>query len=288
MATIQKGRFVISVQIDPPGNCNTNELRILIKKLRRIGVEIVDVNSSRRLSHDSLHLSGAIQRMKIETIPHITCRDSTVTGLLNQILGAYSWDGISHFLIISGDPYEAKHPAAVSPGIFEASSADMVRAIHSHLREKLGLNIKIGVALNQNETRLEYERERLKKKIEAGADFVMTQPIFSLGEWQLLRKNFGDLLETLPVIAGVWPITSRKTAINIKGGKVAGVTLPEDFCAELETLALLSDDVFAEIGLRTAGRLIHDLKNADADGVYIVAPLRDPMIIVNMLKTIKK
>lgn len=287
MAAIRKGRFTISVQIDPPGSCNTKELRDLVRKLKRAGVKVVDVNSSRRLSQDSLHLSGAIQKLGIETIPHITCRDSTVNGLLNQILGAHSWNGISHFLIIAGDPYEAKHPAAISRGVFEADSASMVAAIRTHLQSGLGLKLKIGVALNQNEPNLEYERERLKKKIESGADFIMTQPIFSLGEWNTIKEKFGDLLGDLPVLAGVWPITSRKTAVNIKNGAVAGVTMPKDFCAELETLASLTDDVFAKIGLKTAGKLIRKLKDAGANGVYVVAPLRNPAIIIGMLREIE-
>ena len=146
--------FVVSVQIDPPASRELEEFKSVIAALLAIGVRIVDINSSRRISHDSIQLAVALAQIGLTTIPHVTTRDSSVNGLLNQIFSAYEWGGVRDFLFITGDSYEASQAIIPSRGVFQTDSIGAIDACNKHLRKnpKLQLALSLYAAVNQNES----------------------------------------------------------------------------------------------------------------------------------------
>lgn len=285
-ARIQKGEFIISVQIDPPGpSVTAAAFETTIRKLMETGMEVVDVNSSRRVSHDSIELASVLARKGLETIPHVTTRDSSINGLVNQILAAHRWEGLKNFLVITGDPYEIEQAIVASTGVFQVDSIGAISKFHEHLRLKHDLPLTFGAAVNQNNQDLELERLRLRKKKEAGADFFMSQPVFD--EWQA-RKLFEFYRQSFesppPILMGIWPLINAKTIDVIYGGKITGVLMPEDLY--LESLDFQnSETALWTWGMKQVFQLIGFIRESGkANGVYIVAPSRDPSQIQWLLE----
>ena len=283
---MRSGEFLVSIQIDPPGvSTDLKEFQTTIKKLIEVGAALFDINSSRRISHDSVELAVALARRKIDVIPHVTTRDSSINGLLNQAFAAYSLSKVSDFLIITGDPYEAEKAIIPSRGVFQTDSIGALKAFDEYLRKRMGLGIALGAAVNQNEPDLEYEGIRIQEKESAGADFFMSQPIFSaLQAMELL--NFYHRYSKRPLLVGVWPLVYRKTIEAIKNAKIVGVSLPKEVYEE--SLKFWErEDALLEWGLEGALRLIRFLKNdGRASGVYIVAPSRNPQVLLDILPDI--
>jgi len=277
------GEFIVSVQIDPPGNKDVEQFQEVIKKLKRLGVKVVDVNSSRRISHDSIHLSVALSK-KFSVIPHITTRDSSLNGLVNQIFAAHSWSDIRDFLIITGDPYESSRKAIVpNEGIFQKDSVGALEIFTTYLRKKMCLNISFAAAINQYGNRRD-EANRLEQKEEIGVDFFMSQPVFS--------KSQIDALENLcyrhvakPVMVGIWPLIHERTINAIEQGRIEGVKMADE--TYQEALRYMDDiDALQMWGLKHAQDVIEYCRTKNFNGVYIVAPARDPLALAPLLKKI--
>lgn len=290
---MESGEFLISVQIDPPGMGKFSEFKETISVLKEADVTLIDINSSRRISHDSIHLGVALSEVGFETIPHVTTRDSSINGLANQILAAHEWAGLRHFLIITGDPYEANQSLIPSQGVFQTNSIGAISALHTTLcsssdPQLLQLPIRIAAAVNQNENDLVREREQLDAKCGAGADFFMSQPVFSEAGADLLFGFYNSKKTQKPLMIGIWPLIHAHTAKAIRSGRIVGVTLPE---YEYGKICWLIDQGEKELiywGLFRAEELIRYIKRNDmAQGVYIVAPARNPRLILPFLKEIQ-
>lgn len=276
---MESGEFLVSIQIDPPGIGKFSEFKEMVSILKEAGVALVDINSSRRISHDSIHLGVALSKMGFETIPHVTARDSSINGLANQILAAREWAGLRHFLFITGDPYEANQSLVPSQGVFQTDSVGAIDALNKRLRSdsSSGLSLRIAAAVNQNENDLAKERERLDAKCGAGADFFMSQPVFSESQADHLF-NFYCKSTKKPLIVGIWPLFSMRTVEVIKSGRVAGVELPE---TEYKKMCQIPDDDLAWERTQRAEEIIRYIKKSGmAQGVYIVTPARGPLFPV--------
>lgn len=285
---LDQNEFIVSVQIDPPGIENRNIPGFLdaISAFREAGVKILDINSSRRISHDSVQLAAELSRMGFITIPHITTRDSSPNGILNKVLTANAWNGINAFLIITGDPYDALQAVVQSRGVFQADSIEMIKILDSRLRDAgyTETNIAFGAAVNQNEEHIAREGIRIKAKEAAGANFFMSQPIFS--ETQLANLvSFYREYSSLPLIVGVWPLMYRKTIEALAHETVTGVIIPEKV---RNTSLEIKDEEIALWGIEHAEQLIKSMReNSFVRGIYIVTPARNPSLILPLLEKIK-
>lgn len=282
-----EGGFLVSVQIDPPGAGKFAEFQEMIACLKEAGVSLVDINSSRRISHDSIQLAVALTQMGFEVIPHVTTRDSSINGLLNQVFAAYEWAGLRNFLVITGDPYEEHQSIVPSQGVFQTDSIGAISALHTTFRSEsnIQLSIRIAAAVNQNENNFLEESNRLHSKIKAGADFFMSQPVFSESQADLLF-NFYSQRTKKPLMVGVWPLIHARTAEVIRSGRVVGVELPE---REYGMIIQLKDDNndLSRWGIKRASEIVQYIKESGmAQGVYIVAPARNPRSILLFLKEI--
>lgn len=280
MKKLRGGKFLRSLQVDPqrgPSDALNRELVRLV--LESDFVDVVDINSSGSGSRqDSLQLAAGLERMGVETIPHITPRDSSVAGVLSQVLGAYDWGGVRNVLVIVGDPPRGDSYAEAK-GVYQVDSIGLVRALDK-LRQGRRVNdrvtlppfpLAIGVALNQNAPDKEYELQRLELKIEAGADFVMTQPFFQFRNWERYHSRLEKRFD-IPAILGVWPLISHRQAVRINEN-VAGVEVPESVCAKLAEAGPRE----REVGFELAAELIAELERSKtAAGAYVVAPFKQP------------
>ena len=287
MSSIIKGKFIISIQIDPPRKKELDEFNKMIDDLMAAGVGVVDINSSRSLSHDSIQLAVALAQKGLKAMPHITTRDSSINGLANQIFAAYSWGNVDDFLLIAGDPYEASQAMIPSHGVFQTDSADAIRALNKHLRKdkKLKLNISFAAAVNQNDPDLASEGKRLKEKEAAGTDFFMSQPVFSEEQASGLF-DFYHSYSKKPLIVGIWPMVNQRTSDTIRDGRIVGVEIPDKVYEEANLHCGTETDL-QNWGLEEAYKLIEFIRlSGEVQGVYIVAPPRNPLLLLGLLEKI--
>jgi methionine synthase / methylenetetrahydrofolate reductase (NADH) len=284
-AALREREFVVSVQLDPPLGGSSRGLLDVARELESSGlVRFVDVNdnATARAGISALMVSGAIERAtSLETIPHLTTRDSTVLGIESQLLGTHA-DGVRNILAITGDPPEVgDYPG--SQGVYEIDSIGLTGLM---TRLNLGEDFNgrpidaptaffPGVAVNPTADDLELEAERFAAKLAAGARFAMTQIVFDLD----VVDRFGELIGgwPVPVIAGIFPLTSYRLALRLHN-EVPGIIVPDRLQAELDE----AGSGAAEIGMAHAKRLLDEARDRCA-GVYVVAPFRKPTSVLQLL-----
>jgi len=277
---LEAGEFLRTLQLDPQRGPTDLLNREVVETVRSSPfVDLVDINSSGGSARqDSLQIAAGIERLGVETMAHITPRDASLQGVLAQVLGAHDWGGVRNVLVIIGDPPKGDLYAEAK-GVYQVDTIGLVRAL-DRLRRGRAVNdrvtlqpfeLGIGVALNQNAPDVRAELDRLERKIEAGADFVMTQPFFDIEDWMAFRERLVGRF-TVPFLLGVWPLVSARQARRINEN-VAGVAIPERICRRLEEAGATE----RQLGFELAARLVADLERTrSAAGVYVVAPFKQP------------
>ncbi len=222
-AKLARGEFVTMVEIVPPKGIDVRKEIEGARFVKSVGVDAVNVpdspRASARMSNQALSL--LIQRdVGVETILHYTCRDRNVLCIQSDLLGAAAV-GIRNLLCITGDPPKmGNYPDATA--VFDVDAIGLVNIVHNLNR---GLDIGgnpigtstafvIGVGANPGLTDMDEEIRRFAYKVEAGAEYVITQPVFDLR----LLENFLRRIESfrIPVIAGIWPLVSVRNAEFMK------------------------------------------------------------------------
>jgi homocysteine S-methyltransferase len=283
---LREGEFAISVQVDPPLGANPEALIETARALRESGrAQFVDVNDNprARARMSGIMASVAIERFTgLETIPHLTPRDSTITGLESLLLGAHA-EGVRNILSVTGDPPEAgDYPG--THGVYEVDSIGLVELIAKlnagedwHGRAiDAPTTFFPGVAVNPTADDLELEVERFHRKVAAGARFAMTQILFDLDALDAFRERLGGSWP-VPVLVGVWPIRTTETLVRVHN-EVPGIVVPEHVQERYRTAGGGARDV----GLALGGELIEGARER-ASGVYVVAPFRRPLDVVELL-----
>jgi 5,10-methylenetetrahydrofolate reductase len=227
---------------------------------------------------DALVLAGALEAHGFETIPHLTTRDSNIIGLQAMTLGAWAVSGVRNVLAITGDPPSlGDHPE--TSGVYEVDSIGLVKVL-TRLNQgtdwagkSLGgaTNFTIGVAVNPVAENLDEELRRFEEKIEAGAHFAMTQPIFDPEHWQAFLKRLGGK-PPVPVLVGLWPLTSYKQALRLNN-EVPGIVIPEVILREMEQ----AGDAARDRGFALARKMLDWSRNAGGDGIagaYLIPPFK--------------
>src|ERR1700676_1654090 len=190
---LQAGEFILSVEIYPPKGISLDRVFEQVDKVMATGhVDAIDINSGNlaRVGMDAMMVAGALEARGVETIPHLTTRDLNLIGLQAMLLGAWSVGGVRNLLAITGDPPSlGDHPA--TSGVYEIDSIGLVK-VAARLNQgtdwagkTLGgaTNYTIGVALNPVAEDIDEELRRFQEKVEAGAHFAMTQPLFDPAHW---------------------------------------------------------------------------------------------------------
>jgi len=282
---LREGRWVTSVQLDPPLGGNHRGMLEIAAALENGGASFVDINdnATARAGMSALMLSTAIERStSLETIPHLTTRDATVLGLESQLLGAHA-EGIRNVLAVTGDPPEVgDYPG--SSGVYEVDAIGLVQLI-SHLNRGEDYNGRAidaatsfftGVAVNPSADDLDLEVDRYRRKLEAGADFAMTQIIFDLELLDRFLDRFGGP-SPIPVLVGVFPVWSYPLALRLHN-EVPGIIVPERIQDALRD----AGPDGPQVGMELARGLV-EASRSRAAGVYLVAPFRRPLGILELL-----
>jgi methionine synthase / methylenetetrahydrofolate reductase (NADH) len=278
---IQEQKFVVSVEIDPPKGVTIERIVEQVRRVMASGeVDVIDINSGTlaRVGMDALVLAGALEAHGFETIPHLTTRDSNMIGLQAMLLGAWAVGGVRNVLAITGDPPSlGDYPEA--SGVYEVDSIGLVKML-ARLNQgtdwagkNLGgaTNFTIGVAVNPVADDLNEEVRRFEKKIEAGAHFAMTQPIFDPEHWQSFLKRLGGK-SPLPVLVGLWPLTSYKQALRLNN-EVPGIVIPNATLKAMEK----SGDTARDCGFALARKMLEWARGARSEGIagtYLIPPFK--------------
>jgi homocysteine S-methyltransferase len=280
------GTFVVSVQLDPPLGANPEALLATARAVRESGkAQFVDVNDNprARARMSGIMASVAIERYSgVETIPHLTPRDTTIAGLESVLLGAHA-EGVRNILSVTGDPPEAGD----YPGTHAVYEVDSIGLVELMARLNAGedfhgraidapTSFYPGVAVNPTADDLDLEVDRFHRKVEAGARFAMTQILFGLEPLEAFRERLGGSWP-IPVLVGVWPIRTYELLIRVHN-ETPGIVVPDEVQERYGRAGAGAREVGGELGLE-----LIEAARAHAQGVYVVAPFRAPMNVVDFL-----
>ena len=283
---LEDGTFVVSVQLDPPLGANPEAMMATARAVRDSGkAQFVDVNDNprARARMSGIMASVAIERFTgVETIPHLTPRDTTIAGLESQLLGAHA-EGVRNILSVTGDPPEAgDYPG--KHGVYEVDSIGLVELMTRLNRGEdfhgraidAPTSFFPGVAVNPTADNLGLEAERFERKVAAGARFAMTQILFGLEPLETFRERIGGSWP-IPIIVGVWPIRTYELLIRMHN-ETPGMVVPHDVQERYRRAGPDAREVGGQLGLE-----LIDGARSLAHGVYVVAPFRTPMNVVDFL-----
>jgi methionine synthase I (cobalamin-dependent)/5,10-methylenetetrahydrofolate reductase len=290
---MRSGHFVLSVQLDPPKGTNLTRILKAATVLKGSGrVDVVDINSNpvARVMMDSLVTAGEIEhQIGIPTIPHVTTREINIMGLQSLMLGAWGALKLRNILAVTGDPpLVGEYPEA--KGVYEVDSIGLVKILANFNRgmdwagKSLGTPtaFTIGVAVNPTAEDMGREIERFQAKVDAGAHFVMTQPIFDLDQWEAFLTCWGKPLP-IPFLIGLWPLSSYDLARRLHH-EVPGIAIPEPVQERLR----LAGSQAKEEGLHIVEELLTELsRRPEVAGAYIICPFNRYELALTILDAVK-
>jgi len=274
---IQAGKFQVSVEIDPPKGIALERVYEQVERIMSSGkVDAIDINSGAmaRVGMDALVVAGALETRGIETIPHLTTRDQNIIGLQAALLGAWTVGGVRNVLAITGDPPSVGDYPETS-GVYEVDSVGLVKVLHRLNQgtdwsgKTLGgaTNFTIGVAVNPVADDIDEEITRFRAKIEAGAHFAMTQPLFDPEHWLAFVKKLGGK-SPIPELIGIWPLNSYKQALRLNN-EVPGIVIPEAVLQSLESAGTAA----RERGFEVARQML-SWSRTELAGAYLIPPFK--------------
>ncbi|HET9838183.1 MAG TPA: bifunctional homocysteine S-methyltransferase/methylenetetrahydrofolate reductase [Candidatus Angelobacter sp.] len=269
------GEFATLVEIVPPKGTEFHKEVEGAKFLKAAGIDAINIpdspRASARLSNQALCLLIQ-QQAGIETVLHFTCRDRNVLSMQSELLGAYAM-GIRNLICITGDPPKlGNYPDATA--VFDVDAIGLVNLVHN-LNYGLdlggnpigsGTKFMIGVGANPGIGNIDEEVRRFEYKVEAGADFAVTQPVFDIALLEQFLRRIDH--HRIPVLAGIWPLTSVRNAEFMKNE--LRVSVP-DAIIERMARAPNADAARAE-GILIAREMLHQVRGL-VQGAQVAAPL---------------
>jgi methionine synthase I (cobalamin-dependent)/5,10-methylenetetrahydrofolate reductase len=271
---IADGDFVTMVEIVPPKGFDCAKELAGARLLADYGVNAINVpdspRASARMSAQSLCLQIQ-QKVGIETVLHYTCRDRNILSIQSDLLGAASI-GLKNILCLTGDPPKmGNYPDATA--VFDVDAIGLAKIVVGLNRgldiggNSIGISagFTVSVAANPGVPDLDHEVRRFAYKVEAGAEFGITQPVFDL---RLLEKFLRQIEGfRIPVIAGIWPLTSLRNAEFMKND--LKVSMPDEILARMAN-ATSKEEALAE-GVAIAREML-DAVRGSVQGVQVSAP----------------
>lgn len=290
-AKLAAGQPVTSVEILPPRNADG--LDAFIAKCRacqEAGIDAVNLpdgpRASARMSVTSTAFAMKAAGLSIEPIPHCCCRDRNLIGLQSDLIGGVAL-GLKTWLFVTGDPPKlGNYPDAT--GVFDVDAIGLTRLCHNlncgldAAAQPLGTQISfaIGVGVNPAAIDLEREIERFYAKIEAGAEYAITQPVFDSDALLAFLARIAKHKPTIPVIVGLYPLLSAKNA-DFMNQYVPGVNVPERLIARLRTCATKEEAI--ETGITIAREIRAAVQAGGGAGFQVSAPLGRTDIALKVL-----
>jgi homocysteine S-methyltransferase len=274
---LKANQFTVCVEIDPPKGLSLDRIFEQVDKVMASKkVDAIDINSGAmaRVGMDALVVAGALEARGVETVPHLTTRDQNIIGLQAALLGAWTVGGVRNVLAITGDPPSVGDYPETS-GVYEVDSVGLVKVLNrlnqgtDWAGKTLGgaTNFAIGVAVNPVADDLDNEIERFHAKIEAGAHYAMTQPLFDPEHWHAFLKKLGGK-PAIPILIGIWPLNSYKQALRLSN-EVPGIVIPEPLLKSMEAAGAAARDR----GFAVAREMLAWARRELA-GAYLIPPFK--------------
>jgi methionine synthase / methylenetetrahydrofolate reductase(NADPH) len=282
---LEAGRFVVSAELDPPKGLNPQKILDGAAHLKSQGVEFINIADSpmARVRMSCLALARLIlERLDLEPIIHFTTRDRNLMAIQSDLLGAHAL-GVQNILALTGDPMHAGNYPNLT-GVWDVDSVGLLRVLQglnegrdaagASLGQTAGFFLGAALNLNMEDTYIDLERERkrnklydtlpdgkgrltetelelrrLRMKLDAGAQYIMTQPIYDIAPLEAFYKAFGPV--EVPMILGMIPLHSSKHAEYLHN-EVPGITIPDEVRARLRE----AGDHGREVGIELAHDVI--------------------------------
>ena len=289
---LQEGRFVISVEMSPPRSVKFTRFLQNAATIAACGADMINItdNAMARVRMSNIAAARLIQQhVGIETIVHFTPRDRNLMALQSDVIGAHATD-IRNILAVTGDPpNHGDFPNAT--GIWDVDSIGLI-AILSKLNQGLDARgrrlavpsfFHIGGAANPTATDVERDIERLHQKIEQGAQFIMTQPIFDVTTLQEYIARYTHRYGKLPVpmVVGIQPLHSYQQAEKFHN-EVPGIVIPEAIRARLSE----AGEAGSQVGVEIAKETINEITSF-VQGVYLM-PLERFELVSELVPYIRR
>ncbi len=271
------GAASVIVELLPPKQADTEKLIDAAAMLKGSGARVLSFpeNPLAQVRMSSIAAAGIVkQTTKMEAIFHYTCRDRNLIGLQSDLLGAYAL-GLRYVLAVTGDAVSLGNNPEASP-VYDVDSIKLVKLI-DNMKKSLHLDMRIGVAFNPNFTDISGQVKRLGRKVEAGAEFVMTQPMFDAEKVLGMCDAVKDL--NIPIYLGILPLVSKRNAEYLHN-EVPGINIPEHIRERMD----IEDKVKARIeGIAIALEIMRATRDA-VNGFYLISPLHRYEISAAILK----
>lgn len=277
---LDKGKFVIAVELDPPFDTDISKMMEGAHSLKKIGVDVITIADSPlgRERLDSVMMASRIKReVEIETMPHVTCRDSNLIKLKSKLMAAHI-ERIRNLLLVTGDPIPTDRNEVVS--VFNLNSYKLMKLVDKINQEKLqDDSFYYGGALNLNVPHKEKEWKRLQKKIKAGGKFFLTQPIFEAEVINFLKKQ--DFPDEINILGGVLPLVSYKNALFLNN-EFPGINIPDKIIEQFKKEKSENEE---KLGVKISLEIINKIKNI-IDGIYLITPFNRVRIIEKIISSL--
>jgi len=274
---IARGEFVTSVEIVPPRGVDATKMLKDTRALREAGVDAVNVpDGPRAQSRMGALLTSVLieQQVGIETVIHYCCRDRNLLGMLSDLLGAAAV-GLRNLLLITGDPPKmGPYPNATA--VFDIDAIGLTNLV-SQLNHGLDpggnaigapTRFTIGVGVNPAALDPTQELKRFEWKVEAGAEYAITQPVFDVQQ----LENFLTTIEhtRIPIVAGIWPLVSHRNA-EFLANEVPGVVVPAKVIDRMRVASAKSKEHGVAEGIAIAREMLERVR-PHVQGVQVSAP----------------
>ncbi|MBQ4283162.1 MAG: bifunctional homocysteine S-methyltransferase/methylenetetrahydrofolate reductase [Lachnospira sp.] len=273
------GNKLIAVELAPPLDSDDEKLMEAAHILEKSGVDVVtfpDSPSGRTRADSILMAEKVAKETGLCVMPHLCCRDKNAIAIRSQLLGAHIND-INNFLVITGDPVPGASRQTVK-SVFNFDSVGLMNIIKDMNSEQfVASNLCFGGAINQNRTNMVWEIGRVKKKMNAGATFFMTQPVFDESGAMKLKKFKEETNAT--ILCGIMPFVSLRNALFMKN-EMKGIEVSDEVIERYKTC--ISKEDGEAVGVQIAKEVIALTKDF-VDGYYFSFPFNRVYLLEQIL-----
>lgn len=277
-AKLARGERVSSIEVLPPKSPDMAGLYEKVRECHFAGVDAINIPDGPRASARVSPMVAALlikNTVGIEPVPHYCCRDRNILGMQSDVLGAAA-AGLNNLLVITGDPPKTGDYPDVT-GVFDIDAIGLTQMITNlnqgydfgGNRISTPTSICVGVGANPCAIDLNREVERFFRKVEAGAEYAITQPVFDAESLLRFLDRIQSAPRRIPVIAGIWPLASYKNAEFMRN-EVPGVVIPDSVMERLSRCATKEDA--REVGIELAHEVMRRIAAAVA-GFQVSAPM---------------
>ena len=277
---LNMGRKVIAVELDPPQNGKGDKILQAAALLKQAGVDMITFSDSPmgKMRADSIASSILVsQQTDIAVMPHICCRDRNAIAMGGLFFGAHM-NGIRNMLVITGDPVPAGEKSSTG-SVYDFNSFRLMNYFKQLNLEYFAEDPVIyGGALNHNRPNLDVEIERMHKKCLAGADYFLTQPVYSDDDVERI-KYVKSKVDT-KILCGIMPLVNYRNAMFVKN-ELSGIQVPDEIIMRYDEH--MSREESEEAGIAIALETIVKLQDI-ADGYYFMVPFNRASMICKIIE----